>query len=283
MSDNSMRPEPGLYVTATPIGNLADMTFRAVEVMRGADLILCEDTRQTAKLCAAYGIETPRAPYHEHNAAEVRPGILRRLGEGAVICLVSDAGTPLISDPGYKLVREARDLGLKVFPVPGACAAIAALSAAGAPSDRFIFAGFPPTKTGARATMFSGLAHAEGTLVFYEAASRLAESLAAMAEAFGDRPAAVARELTKLHETIREGSLSELASYYGEHQPKGEIVVIVHPRVEVKAEAADIDAFLVEALSVMSVKEAASAAADALGVPRKEAYARALALKAATR
>lgn len=280
MTPQPLRPEPGLYVTATPIGNLGDLTYRAAAILKGADLILCEDTRQTAKLCAAYGVETPRAPYHEHNAAEVRPGILQKLADGAVICLVSDAGTPLISDPGYKLVREARDAGVSVFPIPGACAAIAALSAAGAPSDRFTFAGFPPAKPGARARLFASLAHVGGTLVFYETAARLAESLAAMAEAFGDRRAAVARELTKLHEEFSEGALSALARRYAEAPPKGEIVVLVHPAPEAPAEASDVDAFLRQALAAMSVKEAAAAAADALGVPRREAYARALALKA---
>ena len=166
MSDDTVPLKPGLYVTATPIGNLGDMTYRAVEVMTRAELILCEDTRQTAKLCAAYDIRTPRTAYQDHNAARVRPDIIARLENGAAICLVSDAGTPLIADPGYKLVRDARAAGIDVFPVPGPSAVIAALSASGAPSDRFTFGGFAPVKTGARATFFEAFAHAPGVLIF---------------------------------------------------------------------------------------------------------------------
>lgn len=279
MTSSAIRPEPGLYVTATPIGNLKDMTYRAVEVMRAADLILCEDTRQTAKLCAAYGIETRRAPYHDHNAAKVRPGILRQLKEGAVICLVSDAGTPLISDPGYKLVREARRGGVAVYPVPGASAAIAALSAAGAPSDQFYFAGFLPPKQGARKRMLENLKSVAVTLVFYETASRVVGALTDMAALLGERNAVIARELTKLHETFHEGTLSGLAAAFETSPPKGEIVVIVHPAEAAGPDAEDLDAFLTKALQTMRVREAAGAAAETLGVPRKDAYARALALK----
>ncbi|MEE2690177.1 MAG: 16S rRNA (cytidine(1402)-2'-O)-methyltransferase [Pseudomonadota bacterium] len=273
-----MTLEPGLYVAATPIGNLGDVTFRVIEALKGADMILCEDTRQTAKLCAAYGIETRRAPYHEHNAEEVRPGIIARLAEGATICLVSDAGTPLISDPGYKLVREARDAGVKVIPLPGPSALIAALSAAGAPTDRFLFAGFPPAKAGARETFFKNLAGAPATLVFYEAPSRLAESLATMSSALGNRRACVAREITKLHEEFREGTLSDLALHYAEHSPKGEIVVITHPGAEASDDV-DVEAMLYEALKSMSLKDAATVVAGASGLPRKEIYALALSIK----
>jgi len=248
--------------------------------MKNADLILCEDTRQTAKLCSAYGVETPRAPYHDHNAAQVRPGIIKKLQDGAVICLVSDAGTPLISDPGYKLVREARDAGIAVYPVPGASAAIAALSAAGAPSDQFFFAGFAPSKTGARDKMLTGLSRIDATLIFYETAPRLAETLKAMAAAFGERRAIVAREITKLHEEFREGILADLAETYAAAPVKGEIVIVVFPPVAVAPEAADIDDFIASALAEMSVKEAAAAAAESFAIPRKEAYARALDLKA---
>lgn len=279
MAQQDIAPEPGLYVTATPIGNLGDMTHRAAAIMRKADLILCEDTRQTAKLCAAYGIETPRAPYHDHNAARARPGIIKKLQDGAVICLVSDAGTPLISDPGYKLVREARDAGIRVFPVPGANAAIAALSAAGAPSDRFFFAGFAPHKAGARAKMLAGLAAIEATLIFYESPAKLAGTLEAMAQAFGDRRAIVAREITKLHEEFCEGRLASLAESYAEAPPKGEIVIIVFPPEARAADQDEIDHFLSDSLKSMSVKEAAAAAADLFAVPRKDAYARALTLK----
>jgi 16S rRNA (cytidine1402-2'-O)-methyltransferase len=267
-------------VTATPIGNLADMTFRAVEIMKKADLILCEDTRQTAKLCAAYMIDTPRAPYHDHNAARARPGILKKLQDGAVICLVSDAGTPLISDPGYKLVREARDQGLPVFPLPGASAAIAALSAAGAPSDQFFFSGFLPAKSGARDKMLASLIRIDATLIFYETAPRLSDTLAAMAAVFGARRAVVAREITKLHEEFREGDLQALADVYAAAPTKGEIVIVVFPPQEVAAQDVDIDAFIAGALAEMSVKEAAAAAAETFAIPRKEAYQRALQMKA---
>ncbi|MEX6632832.1 16S rRNA (cytidine(1402)-2'-O)-methyltransferase [Hyphococcus lacteus] len=279
MINKDISPEPGLYVTATPIGNLADITYRAVQILKAADLILCEDTRQTAKLCAAYGIDTRRAPYHDHNAERARPGIIADLVEGAVICLVSDAGTPLISDPGFKLVRAARDAGIRVFPVPGASAAIAALCAAGVPSDQFHFAGFLPPKQGARQRLLERLANIDATLIFYESAPRLSASLGAMAEVLGPRRAVVARELTKMHEEFREDTLGALSSVYEEKAPKGEIVIVVFPPEQSAPEASDIDAFLVDALKSMSVKEAASAAAEILGIPRKEAYGRALDLK----
>lgn len=274
--------EPGLYVAATPIGNLGDVTYRVIETLKAVDRILCEDTRHTARLCAAYGIATPRAPYHEHNAASARPGILSALKGGARMALVSDGGTPLISDPGYKLVAEARAAGVKVTPLPGACAAVAALSAAGAPTDRFLFAGFAPAKAGQRAAFFEGLARADATLVFYESPQRLAESLAAMERAFGPRRAVVARELTKIHETFDDDALDLLAARYASAPTRGEIVVIVHPPGPAAPPSAqDIDAFLREALAAMSVREAAAAAAEAFGMPRKDAYARALAIKGA--
>ncbi len=282
MIDTTKTLKPGLYVTATPIGNLGDITYRAVETLKAADLVLCEDTRQTAKLCAAYGIETPRAPYHEHNAARVRPEIMKKLKGGAAICLVTDAGTPLISDPGYKLVREAAGEGVDVFPIPGPCAAIAALSAAGAPSDAFFFAGFPPSKSGAREKALTALKETYGTLVFYETGQRLAASLAAMAEAFGDRAAVVARELTKLHEEFRRGSLRDLADHYAASPPKGEIVILVHPPEPAQADEGALDAYLTDALQSLSVKDAAREAASALGVPKRQAYERALELKEGT-
>lgn len=270
---------PGLYVVATPIGHLGDITYRAVETLKEADLILCEDTRHTAKLCIAYDIRTARAPYHEHNAETVRPRILEKLNGGAAIALVTDAGTPLISDPGFRLVREARALGLAVTPIPGPSAAIAALSAAGAPTDRFLFAGFPPQKAGARQTFFEELRNTPGTLVFYESPQRLPESLAAMAAVFGaKRHATVAREITKLHEEFRKGSLESLSAHYETHPPKGEIVVLVEPSDETEA-APDIDALLREALGKLSLKEAAAAVAGATGASKREVYARALALK----
>lgn len=277
-----MTLQPGLYVAATPIGNLKDVTFRVIEALKGADRILCEDTRQTAKLCAAYGISTPRAAYNEHNAGRVQPEILDALAAGAAICLVADAGTPLISDPGYRLVRAARDAGVKVFPLPGPSAVIAALSASGAPAEKFFFAGFPPAKTEARLEFLKSLAAIDATLVFYEGPSRLRASLQSMAEAFGGRRAVVARELTKMFEEFDEGPLEALAEKYAAAAPKGELVVIVYPPEEkTAATSAEIDRFLNAALASMSVKDAAAAAADALGIARKTAYERALALKAA--
>lgn len=282
MEADPLTLKPGLYVTATPIGNLGDITYRAVEVMKGADLILCEDTRQTAKLCAAYGIKTPRTAYQDHNAERVRPEILDKLKAGDAICLVSDAGTPLIADPGYKLVREARDADIDVFPIPGPSALIAALSASGAPSDRFTFGGFAPAKQGARQKFFESFADAAGTLIFYETGNRLGDSLDAMTEALGEREAVVARELTKIHEEFLRDNLSALASRYSDNPPKGEIVVLVFPKPEITANDADIDAFLENALSEMSVKEAAREAADTLNIPRRLAYERALAIRHAS-
>ncbi len=275
-----MTLEPGLYVAATPIGNLKDVTYRVIETLAAADRILCEDTRQTAKLCAAYAIKTPRAAYNEHNADRVQPEIIAALKEGATICLVSDAGTPLISDPGFRLVRAARDAGVKVIPLPGPTAAIAALSASGAPPEKFFFAGFTPAKAEARLAFLKSLAAIEATLVFYEGPSRLGDSLVAMAQAFGDRRAVVARELTKLYEEFDEGTLDGLAAKYSAAAPKGEIVVIVFPPEAPKtASEGDIDRFITAALASLSVKDAAAAAADALGIPKKTAYERALALK----
>lgn len=271
---------PGLYVIATPIGNLADITLRALDTLKSADLVLCEDTRVTAKLFAAHGVKTPLRPYHDHNAAEARPEILARLAGGAAIGLVSDAGTPLVSDPGYKLVRAARDAGVAVFTVPGASALLGALSIAGAPTDRFLFAGFPPSKPGQRAHWLEGLSTVAATLVFYETGPRLAASLAAMAAAFGDRKACVARELTKLHEETREGGLEHLATAYAEEPaPRGEIVIVVHPPQAAPAGEADIDSALEDALDALSVKDAAATVAAALGAPKRVVYARALALK----
>lgn len=222
------------------------------------------------------------SPYHDHNADRVRPGIIEALKEGARFVLVSDAGTPLISDPGAKLVREARAAGVSVYPLPGPSAFVAALSAAGAATDRFLFAGFPPAKAEARRGFFAGLAGVNSTLVFYESPQRLGASLTAMAEVFGARRAVVARELTKIYEEFVEDDLAALAARYAAETPKGEIVIIVDPPADdIAAAPEDIDAFLIAALQSQSLKEAAAAAADAFNLPRKETYARALALKAA--
>jgi 16S rRNA (cytidine1402-2'-O)-methyltransferase len=265
---------------ATPIGNLGDISQRALDTLAAADLVACEDTRVSGPLLRRYGIATPLFAYHEHNAAKVRPELLRRLAAGQAIALIADAGTPLISDPGYKLVRAALAQGSHVSTVPGPSAVMAALCLAGLPTDRFLFAGFPPAKSAARRRALAELAAVRATLVFLESPHRLAESLADMAEVLGGgREAAVARELTKLYEEVRRDSLAALAaSYDSAPPPKGEIVVVVGPPVEAPAGEAAIDEALAEALKLMSVREAVAAVAAATGAPRRTVYARALAL-----
>lgn len=272
---------PGLYLVATPIGNLGDITLRALDCLAAVDVIACEDTRVTAKLLSRYGIATRTTAYHDHNAAKVRPGLLRRLVEGARVALVSDAGTPLVNDPGFKLVREAVAANIPVTALPGASAVLAALSLAGVPTDRFLFAGFLPPKTEGRRKALAELAAIPASLVFFEGVSRVADSLADMAAVLGaDRSAAVARELTKLHEEVRRGTLVELARGYGAgEEPRGEVVIVVGPPVEAAATEADIDTALRAALATMSVREAADTVAGATGAPRRAVYARALALK----
>jgi 16S rRNA (cytidine1402-2'-O)-methyltransferase len=272
---------PGLYIVATPIGNLGDITLRALEVLRRADAILCEDTRVTAKLARRYDLDAERIAYHDHNADAVRPGLIARLAAGAALALVSDAGTPLVSDPGFKLVREAAAAGIPVTAVPGASAMLAALTVAGLPTDRFLFAGFLPAKSAARRRELRELAAVPASLIFYETAPRLADALADMAAMLGDRPAAVARELTKLHEEVRREGLVALAEHYRKAgPPKGEIVVIVGPPTAQAAPSdADLDGQLVAALETASLREAAAAVAAATGLPRRQVYARALALQ----
>lgn len=272
--------DAGLYVVSTPIGNLRDITYRAVDVLAACDLVLAEDTRVTGKLFQACGLSRPLQPYHDHNADAVRPRVLERLGEGARVALVSDAGTPLISDPGYKLVRAAAEAGHAVHPVPGASAPMAALAVAGLPSDRFLFAGFPPSRSGARRRWLEPLAAVRATLILFETGPRLAESLADMAAVLGPRDAVVARELTKLYETLYRGPLDVLAATPGLQAPKGEIVVLIAPGEAVEAGADEIDAALRDALTRGGSGEAASAVAKALGLPRRDLYRRALALKA---
>jgi len=271
---------PGLYLVATPIGNLGDVTMRALDVLGGADLVACEDTRVTAKLLARYGIDARTAPYHEHNAERARPALLERLRAGGRVALVSDAGTPLVSDPGYKLVAECLEAGVAVVAVPGASAVLTALQLSGLPPDRFLFAGFLPPRTVARRQNLESLRSVPATLVFYESGPRLAASLADMAAVLGDRPAAVARELTKLFEEVRRDRLAALAAHYAAHgPPKGEIVVVVGPPPETdELPAEDIDALLRTALASSSVRDAAAAVVAATGRPRREVYARALAL-----
>jgi 16S rRNA (cytidine1402-2'-O)-methyltransferase len=272
---------PGLYVVATPIGNAEDITLRALAVLREADAIACEDTRVTAKLAARHAILTPRLPYHEHNAEHMRPKLLARLRAGGVIALVSDAGTPLVSDPGFKLVRAALAEGLPVTTLPGPSAPLAALVLSGLPSDRFLFGGFLPAKEGARRRALQDLAAVPATLLFFEGAPRLAAALADMAAVLGDRPAAVARELTKLHEEVRRARLAALAEHYrSAGPPRGEVVVVVAPPEEAPAAVAAemLDARLEEALRRMSLKDASAAVAATTGLPRRTVYARALAL-----
>ena len=272
---------PGLYVVATPIGNLRDITLRALDVLAGADLVLAEDTRVTGKLLAAFGLSKKLERYDEHAAYRARPKVLAALAQGQRVALVSDAGTPLISDPGFRLVREAIEQGAKVIPIPGASASITALSVAGLPTDRFLFAGFPPHKSAGRVTMFTELAPLRASLIFYEGASRLGGCLADMAAVFGPREAVVARELTKLYETVTRGPLDVLAADPTLTAPKGEVVILVAPRQEAAATAEDADTALIEALTRVGPAEAASEVASALGLPRRDLYRRALDLKGA--
>jgi len=276
---------PGLYVVATPIGNLGDVTLRALATLAAADGILAEDTRISHRLLDRYEIATPLIAYHEHNAAQVRPRALARLAAGEALALVSDAGTPLISDPGYKLVVEAAAAGIAIFGLPGACAAVTALTTAALPTDRFFFEGFLPPKTAARRERIAALAAIPATLIFYESPGRLPAALADLAAALGPRPAAVARELTKLHEETRRGALGELAAHYAAAgAPKGEIVLVVGPPLaERRVEGEALDALIEAALAHLSVKDAAAAVAAEAGLPRREVYARALRLAAARR
>jgi len=271
---------PGLYVVATPIGNLRDITLRALDVLAQADLVLAEDTRVTGKLLSVFGLSRPLERHDEHAAERARPKAMQVLAQGGRVALVSDAGTPLISDPGYRLVREAAAAGHAVIPIPGASALLAGLSVAGLPTDRFLFAGFPPARSAARREFLGELAGVRATLVFFEGGSRLADSLADMAQVLGaEREAVVGRELTKLFETVVRGSLAELAVDPRFAAPKGEIVVMVGPGREVAATAADADTALAEALARLRPAEAAAEVAKALGLPRRDLYRRALALK----
>jgi 16S rRNA (cytidine1402-2'-O)-methyltransferase len=270
---------PGLYIVSTPIGNLRDITLRALDVLAAADLILAEDTRVSGKLLFAYGLKNKLERYDEHAAERVRPRVLQALAEGGRIALVSDAGTPLISDPGFRLVREAAAQGAAVIPIPGASSVLAALAVGGLPTDRFLFAGFPPPKSAARRTFLAELAPIRASLIFFEGGSRLGASLADMAAVFGPREAMVGRELTKLYETVVRGPLDELAANPALTSPKGEMVVIVGPGADVAATEADADAALTDALARLSPAEAASEVAAALGLNRRDLYRRALALK----
>ena len=269
----------GLYLVATPIGNLGDISLRALETLAAADVIACEDSRVTRKLIEHYGIATQLTPYHEHNAAEARPRLLARLADGQSVALVSDAGTPLISDPGYKLVRAACAAGHAVTAVPGASAVLTALSAAGLPTDRFFFEGFLPPSQVARQRRIAALVSIPASLVLFESGPRLPAALADLASTLGSRDAAICRELTKLHEEIRRGPLDELARHYAAGgETRGEIVIVVAPPRGGGKNADDIDELLRRALTRVSVKDAVGEVAFATGRPRREVYQRALAL-----
>jgi len=270
---------PGLYIVATPIGNLADITRRAADVLGRCDAIACEDTRVTRKLMQHLGVSKPLWRYNDHASHEDRARLLQAMRDKAV-ALVSDAGTPLVSDPGYRLVREARSLGIAVTPLPGASAALAALTVSGLPSDRFLFAGFLPPKDKARSDTLNELANVRATLVFFETGPRLLKALAAIGEALPGREVAVARELTKLHEECRTGSPEGLASHYAAHPPRGEIVLLVGPPAQTIADAAHADTLLLEALTTQKPSQAAASVARATGLERKALYARALELQA---
>jgi 16S rRNA (cytidine1402-2'-O)-methyltransferase len=270
---------PGLYIVATPIGNLRDITLRALDILASADVLACEDTRVTQKLLRAYDITAAKIfPYHEHNAETARPKLMARLRAGGKIALISDAGTPLVSDPGYKLVRDAVEENIAVYAVPGASASLAALVSAGLPTDRFLFAGFLPSRKAARQKSLREISAVPASLVFFESAKRLAGSLADMDEILGSRQAAVARELTKLHEEVRRGRLDELAAHFATAgAPKGEVVIVVAPTGKEEVEV-DIDLMLRGALGNMSLRDAAASVSEASGQPRRKVYARALEL-----
>ncbi|HWV43921.1 16S rRNA (cytidine(1402)-2'-O)-methyltransferase [Pseudorhodoplanes sp.] len=270
----------GLYLVATPIGNLGDITLRALQTLAAADLIACEDTRVSRKLLDHYGIATPTTAYHDHNAATVRPALLKRIADGGVVALISDAGTPAISDPGFKLVREARDAGLDVFALPGASSVLAALISSGLPTDRFMFEGFLPAKATQRRTRIEELARIPATLVLFESGPRIAATLSDLAEALGPREASICRELTKLHEEVRRGPLPALADHYaGDAETRGEFVVVIAPPAEAATPSADdVDDLIRAALTRVSVKDAVGEIVAATGLPRRDIYRRALEL-----
>ncbi len=282
----AQRLQPGLHVVATPIGNLGDISFRAVATLAAADAIVAEDTRVTKVLLAHYGISTPLVTYHEHNAETMRPHLLARLQAGAALALVSDAGTPLVSDPGYKLVSEALAANIPVVPIPGASAVLAALVVAGLPTDRFFFEGFLPPKQAARRARIADLAAIPGTLVFFESGRRVAETLADLTAVLGARDAALARELTKHYETVRRGTLPALAAALAaEDTPRGEIVLLVGPPRSFDAVLTDdeIDAKIGAALDRLTVKDASAVVAAETGLPRRQIYGRAVELAAVRR
>lgn len=280
-SEIAARPlDPALYLVATPIGNLGDITLRALETLAGADHVACEDTRVTRVLLDRYGIRQRPSAYHEHNANEAGPRLIEALENGRSVALVSDAGTPLVSDPGFRLVGQAQERGIRVVPIPGASAVLAALTASGLPSDAFFFGGFLPVKDGQKRTRLEGLKAVPGTLILFESPRRLADTLAAMADVLGARPAAIGRELTKTFEEIRTGTLAELAAHYAEADtPKGEVVVCVAPPEERREAPEDIDKLLLSLAKEMPASKAAAEAAKMTGQQKPALYRRLLELK----
>lgn len=273
---------PGLYIIATPIGNLRDITLRALDLLAEVDEVLAEDTRVARRLLDAHGIRAKLSPYHDHNGAQRRPSLIQRIQQGEALALISDAGTPLVSDPGWKLVSEAIDAGCEIFPVPGASSALAGLVGSGLPSDRFLFQGFLPQKAGARRANLKQLAAIPVTQIFFESTTRLGARLEEFADVFGpDRHAVVARELTKLFEEFRRGTLVELVEHYRKAgPPKGEVVILIGPPAQSQTVTeSDIDAALRSAMASQPLKTAAAEVAESLGLPRRDIYQRALALK----
>ncbi len=277
MSDDRTLSD-GLYIVATPIGNLGDITMRAVEVLRNCDVIACEDTRVTGKLLKHLGLSRPMVRYDDHTDAAARDGLIARM-QGEAVALVSDAGTPLVSDPGFRLVRAAQEAGIAVTSLPGASAVTVALTLSGMPNDRFLFGGFLPAKEQARRAVLKELGTVRATIIFYETGPRLLRALASVAAVLPGRDIAVARELTKLHEECRRGTVAELAAHYEAHPPKGEIVLLIAPPVDAPHDEADADALLRDALKVVKPSQAAGQVAKATGLDRRMLYARALELR----
>jgi 16S rRNA (cytidine1402-2'-O)-methyltransferase len=275
------QPKPGLYIVATPIGNARDITLRALELLKACDVIACEDTRVTGKLLSLHDISAKLIPYHEHNAEKIRPGIIKRVKNGEIVALVSDAGTPIISDPGLNLVQDFAGENLFVTSLPGPSATLTALVLSGLPSNRFLFGGFLPTKGGRRRSALKEVETTPATLIFLESAKRLAASLADMAAVLGPRPAAVTRELTKMFEEVRRGTLDTLANAYAaEGPPKGEITIVIGPpNAEETITVENVDELLRAALETLSVRDATTEVTEATGWPKRNVYARALALK----
>lgn len=271
---------PALYIVATPIGNLADITLRALELLRAADLIACEDTRFSGKLLSYYGIKAKTTSLHDHNEAEKSSYLLEEVQKGKIVALISDAGTPLISDPGYKLVRDAVKQGVAVVPIPGVSSVTTALSVSGLPTDRFMFVGFLPSKSAARATAIAEIADIKASLILLESVHRLSDTISALAEILGDREAVIARELTKLHEELRRGTLPELAEYYQENgDPKGEVVIVIAPPDEKQETDIDVTGLLGKLLAEMSLKDAVAEVAEISKLPRQQVYKMAIELK----